>query len=100
MARIIVVTAADTRRGEPQTESLRGERSVDWCINHLQLGGEPIALTEMIHLLEDANDYGGTQKVFVKVIEGDGGIVNPGFYPIEKSPTEVTQLLRSHGKLT
>jgi hypothetical protein len=100
MSKIILITAAHQQNGEPQTESLMDERPVDWCIKYLQLEEEPIPLTEKIELLEDPNDHGGTQHVFVKVVEGEAGIVKSGFYPSEKSPTEVRQLLRSHGKLT
>lgn len=95
MAKIILVTAADERTGDEQRESRLGEKPVAWCITHLQLADDPIPLAENIALMRDSNDRGSTQKVFVKVTEDEAASISAGFYPSDKNPSEIRELLRS-----
>jgi hypothetical protein len=87
MARIILFTAANQQTGEPRKVSALGHRPAQWCQDNLKLEPDPIQLGTNIQLRSN-------QHVFVKVDQEEGSPLQPGLYPSDRTPTEVTELLR------
>jgi len=87
VAHIILFTAANHQTGEPRKASALGHKPAHWCQEKLKLEPEPIALGTRIELKS-------SQYVFVKVDSEEGSPLQPGLYPSDRTPTEVTELLR------
>ena len=87
MAQIILITAPDHQKGEPQRLSTLGDRPAQWCMDKLNLEPDPIPLGTRIELTS-------SQHVFVTVDQDEKGPLKPGLYPSDLIPTEVRDLLR------
>ena len=86
MAHIILFTAANQQTGEPRKASALGHKPAQWCQDNLKLEPDPICLGTEIRLRS-------SQHVFVKVDQEEGSPLEPGLYPSDRTPTEVTELL-------
>ena len=87
MAHIILFTAANQQTGEARKVSALGHRPAQWCQDNLKLEPDPIQLGTEIKLRN-------SQHVFVKVDQEEESPLQPGLYPSDRTPTEVTELLR------
>jgi len=87
MAHIILFTTANQQTGEARKVSALGHRPAQWCQDNLKLEPDPIQLGTEIKLRN-------SQHVFVKVDQEEESPLQPGLYPSDRTPTEVTELLR------
>ena len=87
MAQIILVTAADQQKGEPNKLSTLGFRPAQWCQENLKLEPSPIPLRARIELK-------GNENVFAKVDQDENGPLEPGLYRSNRIPIEIKEVLR------